>query len=80
MLAPAAADPVFELNGLFKVFAFSLVGRVFGFGLSCGKWLSSGLLSLYPDCPDKAEQLSSDCGYDLPVILAGHGQLHVTLV
>ena len=36
VLAPAAADPVLELNCAFKVFAFSLVGKVFVFVLSCG--------------------------------------------
>jgi hypothetical protein len=80
VLAPAAADPVLELNCSFKLFAFSLVGKVFVFGLSCGEWRSTSLLSLYSDCPDKAEQLSSHCGYNLPLILACHSQLRVALV
>ena len=38
MLAPAAADPVLELNGLFKVFAFPLLERflVFVFHAASG--------------------------------------------
>ena len=37
-------------------------------------------LGLDGDGPDEAQQFSSDCGHDLPLILACHGQLHVALV
>src|ERR1700739_1352053 len=65
---------------LFKVFAFSLVGRVFVFVFSCSNGLLTSLLCLNSYGPDKAQQFTGYCRHDLPVILAGHGQFPVTLV
>ena len=81
MLAPAAADPVLELNCVVQGFCFFPSWKGFCvLVFHAAMWLSTSLLSLYPDCPDKAQQLSSDCGHNLPLILACHSQLHVALV
>ena len=80
MLAPAAADPVLELNCLVQRFFFFPIWKVFGFVFSCSNGLSTTCFSLDRDGPDKAQQLSSDCSHDLPLILACHAQLHVALM
>ena len=80
MLAPAAADPVLELNCLVQRFFFFPIWKVFGFVFSCSHGLSTTCFSLDRDGPDKAQQLSSDCSHDLPLILACHAQLHVALM
>ena len=80
MLAPAAADPVLELNCLVQRFFFFPIWKVFGFVFSCSNGLSTTCFSLDRDGPDKAQQLSCDCSHDLPLILACHGQFPVALV
>src|SRR5271170_139795 len=86
VLAPAAADLVLELEGAvhcWVCFLLFLIWRVFAFVF----WFSSRRLLLHAsrfcldsDGPDEAQQFACDCRHGLPLILACHGQLHVTLV
>jgi hypothetical protein len=58
VLAPAAADPVLELdNAIHWVdrFCFFPIGKVFGFVFSCSHGLSASCFGLDGDSPDKAQ-------------------------
>ena len=82
VLAPAAADPVLELERYSWVdrFCFFPIWKGFGFVFSCSHGLSTTCFGLDREGPDKAQQLSCDCSHDLPLILACHAQLHVALM
>ena len=86
VLAPAAADPVLELDNVVHgliCFCFFLIWKVlllfFRFS-SCRHLLLAGCFGLDPDGPDEAQQFSCDRRHDLPLILARSHQLHVALV
>jgi hypothetical protein len=86
VLAPAAADPVFELDNIVHCLnrsCFSLFGKLLLLSvrfLSCCHLLRAGCFSLNPDGPDKTQQFASYRGDDLPLLFAYHGHLHVALV
>ena len=87
VLAPAAADPVLDLENVvhglnrFLLFLYleSFCFLYFRFS-SCRQLLLAGCFGLDSDGPDEAQQFSSDCRHDLPLILACSHQLHVAAV
>ena len=87
VLAPAAADPVLELDDVvhwLTCFCFFLIWKVFAVALSipsCRHLLFAGRrFGLDPDGPDKAQQFACDRGHGLSLILASSHQRHVALV
>ena len=85
MLALAAAGSVFEIGGTvhrLNVFALSVLGKFLSllWFLSGCKFLAGSSLGSGSNGPDKAEQLSGYCCDDLPLVLAGRAQLHISLM
>jgi hypothetical protein len=86
VLAPAAADPVLDLDNVVHwlfVFAFSLFGKsllLFFRFPSCRHLLLAGRFGLEPDGPDKAQQFACDRRHGLSLLLASSHQRHVALV
>ena len=87
MLAPAAAGSVLELSercSSWSVFVFSFLGKFLLLPLllllSGCHLLPDGRFCSDPDGPDEAQQFTSHCGDDLPLVLACRPQLHIALV
>jgi len=87
VLAPAAADPVLELDNVVHVlivFAFSLFGEflLLFFRFSSGRHLllAGGSFGLNPNGPDEAQQFACDRRHGLSLLLASSHQRHVALV
>ena len=85
MLAQPAAGSVLEMGDTvhrLNVSSFSFLGRVFVFA-----WFLSGCSLLADDSlrsgsngPDEAQQFTSNCGSDFPLVLAGCAQFQIALV
>ena len=85
VLAPAAADPVFELDCALHrfCFCFFLIWKVFVFAFqfpSCCQLLRTGCFRLDTDSPDESHQFTSDRSHGLSLVFACSHQPHVALV